>query len=250
MGWVFRKEGDEPLHNEIGYGSISCKGCIPDTVNNAKTIRELYEMADDTGQKYSVPVLWDKKNKTIVNNESADILRIFNSGFNNIAKNPELDLYPESLRSKIDEVNEWVAQDIIGGVYKAGFAQTQEAYEQGFKTLFAALDKAEEILSKTRYICGDKLTEADLRLFPILLRFDEVYYVYFKCNKKRIEDYPNLLNYCRDIYQIPGVKETINMEHIKLTYFTSHVNLNHYAIVPIGPDFESRLKEKHDRDRF
>ncbi len=250
VGWVFKNPDDEPLHNSIGYGNFSCKDCIPDTVNNAKTIRELYEMSGGEGQKYSVPVLWDKKTKTIVNNESAEIVRIFNSGFNNLAKNPELDLYPKELQTKIDELNEWITSDINTGVYKAGFPTTQEGYEKAFNNLFGTLDKLEEILSKSRYLTGNKFTEADLRLFPTLLRFDEVYYVLFKCNKKKIADYANLLNYTRDIYQMAGVADTINMEQAKIGYFSSRLEWNYYAIVPAGPNFLETLKEKHDRDRF
>ena len=148
------------------------------------------------------------------------------------------------------EINEWVFQNLNTGVYKSGFAKTQEAYEEGVTNLFKALDRAEEILSKSRYLVGDQLTEADIRLFVTLLRFDEVYAVYFKCNKKRIVDYPNLLNFTRDLYQTPGIKETVNMTHIRTHYYTSHPIWNNFAIIPVGPNFEEILKEKHDRDRF
>ena len=249
-GWVFRSENDEPLPSVTGFGSFLGIDSIPDTVNNCNSVRDLYDLTNDTARVYSVPVLWDKKEKTIVNNESSEIIRMFNSAFNKFSTNPELDLYPESLRTKIDEVNEWVYHGINNGVYKSGFAKSQEAYDGAVTTLFNSLDRVEEILSRNRYLCGSQFTEADIRLFPTLVRFDEVYVVYFKCNKKRIVDYPNMLNYLREIYQMKGVTESVNMYHIKTHYYTSHPALNHFAIVPAGPDSVSTLKEKHDRDRL
>ena len=248
-GWVFRSEDDEPLKTSLGFGSFPGTGCIPDVVNNCKSVRELYELSNDTGGKYTVPVLWDKKNKMIVNNESSEIIRILNSEFNKFSKNPGLDLYPEALKGKIDEINEWVYSDINNGVYRSGFAQAQEAYEDAVNKLFIGLDRVEEILSKSRYLVGNQFTEADVRLFVTLVRFDEAYNVVFKCNKKKIIDYPNLLNFTREVYQMPGIAETVNMYHIKAGYY-GIPTVNHYAIIPIGPDFISTLKEKHDRDRF
>jgi len=248
VGYVFRKEDDPPLKSATGYGAISCKGCIPDTVNNCATIRELYELAGAPHQKFTIPVLWDKKNKTIVNNESAEIVRIFNSNFNELAKNPNLDLYPEAYRKKIDELTEWIQSDILLGVYKVGYAKIQQEYEEAFKILFEALDKVEDILKTNRFLCGRVFTEIDIKLFVTLIRFDEAYHVYYKCNKKKIVDYPNILNYLREIYQMPGVTETVNMDHIRAIYFSGGSGLNHYAIIPVGPDFESSLKEKHNRD--
>jgi len=249
-GWVFKKEGDAPLANLNGFGSFPCKDVIPDTVNNAKSMRELYELSKDTAGTYSVPVLWDKKEKVIVNNESSEIIRMFNSAFNEFSKQPELDFYPESLRAEIDKVNEWVFSSINTGVYKTGFAKTQEAYEEGVTNLYNALDRVEKILEKSRFLVGTELTEADIRLFVTVLRFDEVYAVYFKCNKKKIVDYPNIWAFARDMYQTPGIAETINMNHIKTHYYTSHPLLNHYAIIPIGPNFEETLNGKHDRVKF
>lgn len=204
-------------------------------------------MVGDTHGKYTVPVLWDKKTNTIVNNESSDILRIFNTAFNEggIATNPTLDLYPESLRSEIDQVNEWVYDKINNGVYKCGFAKTQEAYEIAFNDLFEALDRVEEILSKKRYLCGDVLTEADVRLFMTLIRFDPVYVVYFKTDRKAIREYPALADYVRDLYQTAGIKESVSILHIKRHYFTSHPKLNAYAIVPGGP--RAWWEEAHGR---
>jgi putative glutathione S-transferase len=247
IGWVFKSESDPPVIPASGHGSIDCKGCIPDTINNTRNIRELYDLAGGTSSRYTVPILWDKKEKTIVNNESSEIIRIFNSAFNEIAGNKELDLYPENLRSEIDKINEWVYPNINNGVYRCGFAQRQEPYDIAFKELFDALDKLEEILSSKRYLLGDQLTEADIRLWVTLIRFDEVYVVYFKCNRSRIVDFPNILNYCRDVYQIPGVASTVNMDHIKNHYFTSHKELNSYSIVPGGNNFLRELNKPHNR---
>jgi putative glutathione S-transferase len=236
-GWVFRSPDDPPVQSQLGYGSFPCDGCIPDTVNGAKSMRDLYELsADQKEGRWTVPVLWDKKHKTVVNNESSEILRIFNSEFNDLAKNPGLDLYPEHLREKIDELNGWIYDNINNGVYKAGFAQKQEPYEKAFHELFKHLDRVEGILANSRYLCGDELTEADIRLFMTLIRFDVVYVVYFKCNKKFINQYPNLKGYVQDLYSIPEIKRSINIDHIKTHYLTSHPKLNTYAIIPVGPD--------------
>jgi len=237
-GWTFRDPADPPLSSSTGHGSFDCSGCIPDTVNGAKFVRDLYEKAAGEGYEgvFSVPVLWDKKESTIVSNESADIVRMLNSEFNGVARHPELDLYPEPLRAEIDAINEWVYPSINNGVYRCGFATSQGAYEAAFRELFSSLDRVEEILSRKRYICGDALTEADIRLFMTLIRFDEVYVVYFKTNKKRICDYPHTREWVRELYNMPAVKETVDMDHIKTHYFTSHPKLNPYAIVPVGGD--------------
>ncbi|GAA0170334.1 reductase [Lithospermum erythrorhizon] len=237
MGWVFPSSSTEE------------DGAEPDTLNGAKTVRELYELAsaDYTG-RFTVPVLWDKKLKTIVNNESSEIIRMFNSEFNEIADNPDLDLYPPQLRAQIDEINEWTYNDINNGVYKCGFAQKQGAYNEAVTNLFNALDKCEEILSKQRYLCGDTVTEADIRLFKTLIRFDAVYVVHFKCSKKAIREYPNLFNYTKDIYQIPGISSSVNMEHIRKHYFISHTHINPFAIVAASPNID--FSSPHDRDRF
>eukprot|EP00667_Euglena_gracilis_P013883 EG_transcript_14349 len=244
-GWAFRAPTDPPLSSSTGHGSFPCDGCIPDPLNGAKFIRDLYDLAGDTGGKYSVPVLWDSKERTIVNNESSDILRMFNSEFNHLARNPSLDLYPEPLRKEIDEVNEWVYPTINNGVYRCGFATGQEAYNTAFKELFGALDRCEALLTKQRYLVGSQLTEADIRLFMTLIRFDEVYVVYFKTNRNFIHQFPALSNYVRDIYQTPGVKEAINMQHIKTHYFTSHPKLNFYAVIPAGG--EPWWEQPHNR---
>lgn len=247
-GWVFRAPTDPPLSSPTGMGSFGCEGCVPDGVNGAKTVRDLYELARDTTGKYSVPVLWDKKRSTIVNNESSEIIRMLNSDFNAFAKNPGLDLYPPALRGAIDAANEWVYPSINNGVYRCGFAQKQEPYEAAFRELFSALDRCEEILSRQRYLAGDVLTEADVRLFMTLIRFDEVYVVYFKTNGHFIHEYPNLRGYVQDVYQAHGgaIGRSISIPHIKTHYFTSHPTLNYYAIIPVGG--EPWWEQPHNRE--
>ena len=185
--------------------------------------------------RVTVPVLWDKKQNKIVSNESADIIRMFNSAFNEITGNKD-DYYPESLRSEIDELNALVYPNINNGVYRAGFATTTHAYEQAFDDVFTALDKVEKILSKKRYLAGDKITEADWRLFTSLIRFDCVYVGHFKCNLRTIESYPSLSGYLRDLYQVEGVANTVDFYHIKRHYYFSHTMINPTQIVPKGPE--------------
>ena len=222
-------------------------GAIPDTVNHTNYLWQLYLLAEP---KYSgrvtVPVLWDKQTGTIVNNESREIIRMLDTEFDSIAQK-DVNFYPEDLRSKIDETIDAIYQPINNGVYRAGFATTQSAYEEAVTELFDALDYWEGVLAKQRYLCGDIITEADWCMFTTLLRFDSVYYVHFKCNLRRIVDYPNLWNYLKDLYQQPGVKETCNLDHIKRHYYKSHPNVNPTRIVPKGPiiDFEA----PHNRDR-
>lgn len=223
--------------------------CSLDEVNGCKNMRAVYAIADGTYDgNITVPVLWDKKTKTIVNNESSEIIRMLNSEFNEFSATEEqraLDLYPQPLRHAIDEVNAWIYTDINNGVYRSGFAKTQEAYDAAVQTLFSALDRVEEILGKSRFLVGDRLTEADVRLFTTLVRFDMVYVGHFKCNKKRIVDYPNLWGYTRDIYQIPGVAETVDAEHIQKHYQMSHKHINPFGIVAIGPDLD--FNSQHNR---
>ncbi|PNH11720.1 hypothetical protein TSOC_001418 [Tetrabaena socialis] len=234
VGWVFREPTDPPIPSATGHGSFGCEGCTPDTVNGAKFVRDLYEKAKDTTGKYSVPVLWDKKEGTIVNNESAEIMRMLNSAFNHLATNPDLDLYPEPLREAIDQANAWIAPSLNMKVYGCGFATAQQAYDIAFKELFEALDRCEQVLSRQRYIAGGAVTEADIRLFQTLIRFDEAYFVLYKCNKRLIRDYPHMAGYVRELFQLPGIGRTVNMHQIRVGYFTSKPNLNPYAIVPGG----------------
>jgi len=219
-----------------------------DPINGKKFMHEVYTMADPkyTG-RVTVPVLWDKKEKTIVNNESSEIIRNLNSAFDDLTGNND-NYYPEELKPQIDEINDYIYANINNGVYKAGFATSQSVYEEEVEKLFKALNVIEERLDKQRYLIGDVLTEADWRLFTTLLRFDPVYVGHFKCNLRRIYDYSNLYNYIKELYQIPKVIDTINMEHIKEHYYKSHAQINPTGIVPMGP--EVNYTEPHDRDRF
>ena len=230
QGWTFH-EGD---------------GVIPDPILDAEFLHEVYTASDYTFTgRVTVPVLWDKKTKAIVSNESSEIIRMFNSAFDHLGAKPG-DFYPEALRAEIDEVNERVYHTVNNGVYKSGFATTQEAYEDAVVELFDTLDWLEERLSKQRYLVGDQITEADWRLFTTLLRFDAVYVGHFKANLKRIVDYPNLWAYTRELYQVPGVKSTVNMHHIKHHYYGSHESINPTGIVPIGPQID--FDAPHGRD--
>ncbi|WP_372771167.1 glutathione S-transferase family protein [Pseudoalteromonas sp.] len=184
--------------------------------------------------RVTVPVLWDKKQNCIVSNESSEIIRMFNTAFNHLTGN-EHDYYPLHLRAEIDEINEFVYHNINNGVYKAGFATTQDAYEVAYIALFNALDKVEAILAKQRYLVGTQITEADWRLFTTLIRFDAVYFSHFKCNQRQLESYPNIANYIRELYQVTGVAETVDFYHIKRHYYFSHTMINPTQVVPVGP---------------
>jgi putative glutathione S-transferase len=238
----------DPYMRDKGWEFSDGPGCIPDPVFGAKCLHEIYGHAkSDYSGRVTVPVLWDKAQGTIVNNESSEIIRMFNSAFD-AHGNAAADYYPEALRAEIERVNERVYHAINNGVYRTGFAVTQEAYEEAFIELFQALDWVEARLSGTRYLCGEALTEADWRLFPTLIRFDAVYVGHFKCNLRRIADYPNLSNYVRELYQVPGVPETCDFAQIKEHYYGSHRSINPTGIVPKGPllDFAA----PHDRGRI
>jgi putative glutathione S-transferase len=220
----------------------SAPGATGDTLNDFRDLREAYQASNPNfNGAITVPVLWDKQTRRIVNNESAEILRMFNSEFQSCATNRDLDLYPENKRKQIDELNDWIYPDINNGVYRCGFATKQTAYSRAFKELFSALDRAEQILASSHYLTGSELTEADVRLFTTLVRFDAVYVTHFKCNLKRIVDYPNLWGYTRDLFQTTAVSETVDMGHIKTHYFVSHRQINPSGIIPDGPalDFEA-----------
>ena len=225
----------DPLMLENGWEFKNRDGGTADAVNGADFLWQVYTKADPnyTG-RVTVPVVWDKKRETIVSNESAEIIRMFNSAFDHLTGNTE-DFYPEDLREGIDEINAIVYDTVNNGVYKAGFATKQDAYSENVLKLFETLDMLENRLGENRYLMGDRLTEADWRLFTTLVRFDPVYVGHFKCNLKRIADYPNLSGYLRELYQVPGVKETVNIDHIKRHYYGSHKTINPTGIVPEGP---------------
>lgn len=222
-------------------------GATEDHVNGFDRLHQVYTAAkgDYTG-RVTVPILWDKQERTIVNNESADLVRILNRDFNALAKTPDLDLYPEALRAEIDQVNERVYHAINNGVYKAGFATSQDAYEDAFDALFDALDEMDARLASRRYLMGAQVTEADWRLFTTLVRFDAVYVGHFKCNLRRIADYAHLSGYLRELYQWPGVTPTVRLDHIKNHYYASHPTINPTRIVPKGPALD--LDAPHGRD--
>ena len=223
---------------ENGWTFEDGPGVVPDPINGARYLYEVYGAADPsyTG-RVTVPVLWDKARATIVNNESAEIIRMLNSAFDGVGAKPG-DYYPVELRAEIDALNERIYHTVNNGVYKAGFATTQEAYEEAVGPVFDTLDGLDERLATRRYLCGDTLTEADWRLFTTLVRFDAVYVGHFKCNRRRIADYPNLWPYLRDLYAVPGVAATVNLQHIKGHYYESHRGINPTGIVPVGPDLD------------
>ena len=238
----------EPLYGKTGWEFGTARSGTSDTVNGKTTLAEIYLLADPryTG-RVSVPVLWDKKRRTIVNNESSEIIRMLNSAFDAFT-DERTDYYPAQLRGEIDAVNDVIYTNINNGVYRAGFATSQEAYEEAAYGIFDTLDKIEERMSRQRFLTGRHLTEADWRLFTTLVRFDTVYYSHFKCNLWRIADYPNLWNYTRDLYQVPGVAETVSIDHIKRHYYGSQRQVNPTGIVPIGPQID--FTAPHDRHRF
>ena len=229
-----------------GWTFQEAEGVIPDMVNNARVMHEVYTTADPvyTG-RVTVPVLWDKQRETIVSNESAEIIRMLNSAFGGIGATPG-DYYPQALREEIDAINARVYDTVNNGVYKSGFATTQEAYEEAVTPLFATLDDLDAQLATRRYLTGDSITEADWRLFTTLVRFDPVYVGHFKCNLRRIADYPHLSGYLRELYQWPGVRETVNFTHIKNHYYYSHETINPHRVVPLGPVLD--LDAPHGRE--
>jgi len=222
-------------------------GATGDKLYGFDYAHQLYtKVKPDITSRVTVPILWDKKTQSIVNNESAEIIRIFNTSFNELTRNDD-DYYPEALREEIDAINDMVYHNINNGVYKSGFATTQDAYEEAVEALFNALDTIEERLGKQRYLVGSTLTEADWRLFTTLIRFDPVYHGHFKCNIKQIADYPNLFGYMKELYQHPGIAQTVNFDHIKRHYYYSHTMINPTQVVPVGP--QQDLMSPHGRDK-
>jgi putative glutathione S-transferase len=219
---------------------------LSETEFGCSTVPELYQRSQSGYQgRSTVPILWDEQTNTIVNNESAEIIEIFNSQFNRYAKHPNFDLYPEVLKSAIDRWNEKIYHAVNNGVYRCGFAQTQQAYDLASKELFSTLDEIDAVLTTNRYLCGDRPTLADVRLFTTLFRFDLVYYGLFKCNLRRIQDYQNLGAYLRDLYQLPGVADTCDLESVKRDYYGNLFPLNPGGIIPIGPNISDLLQPHH-----
>nr|AZL94638.1 omega-class glutathione transferase [Nephromyces sp. MMRI] len=275
VGWHFRNPTDEPVELPNG-AKVNCDdyltGC-PDPVTGCVCVRDIYEQEMDKlnfseeerrGVAFSVPILYCKKTNHIVCNESEDIIRILTKEFDEFcedvkdeddergyAMGKNLNLFPEVLQEEILNVNKWIYENINNGVYRCGFAQSQEAYDFAAKNLFTHLDRVEEILSKQRYMVQNKFTEADIRLFVTLIRFDEVYVVHFKTSKKCIREYPNMLNFCRELYSIQAIKKSVVMQHIRDHYYTSHANINKFGIRAISPGFLDILESQpHDRNRF
>jgi putative glutathione S-transferase len=237
----------DPFMGENGWWFGDSDGVVPDPIHGATYMHQVYTAADPTYTgRVTVPAVWDKKRGTIVSNESAEIIRMFNTAFDASGiGDAGVDFYPEALRGEIDAINERVYHAINNGVYKSGFATTQAAYEEAFDTLFQALDEVEARLGRQRYLAGDRITEADWRLFTTLVRFDPVYVGHFKCNRNRIADFPNLSNYTRELYQVPGVAETVDLTHIKRHYYESHETINPTRVVPKGPAID--YAAPHDR---
>ncbi|WP_286239555.1 glutathione S-transferase family protein [Neptuniibacter halophilus] len=236
-----------PLMLEQGWSfTDDFANTTADSLFAAEYLHQIYsrDSADYTG-RVTVPVLWDKQRQCIVSNESSEIIRMLNTAFDHLGAH-QLDLYPEALRQQIDELNEWIYPEVNNGVYRAGFATSQEAYDQAVSGLFAALDRLEARLSSRRYLTGQKLTEADIRLFTTLVRFDPVYVTHFKCDLRRISDYPALSGYLRDIYQLPGIAETVDMPHIRHHYYRSHKMINPSGVISVGPEFD--LTAAHGRE--
>jgi putative glutathione S-transferase len=230
-GWQFTPERD---------------GCTPDTVNGSEYLREVYQAADpDVTCRVSVPVLWDTEEGTIVNNESKEILRMLDTEMDDVATR-EVDLYPEGYRDEVDRIIEDIYEPINNGVYRAGFATSQSAYDEAIDDLFAALSRWDAILGEQRYLAGDRLTEADVCMFTTLIRFDHVYHTHFMCNVTAIHEYDNLWPYLRDLYQTAGVAETVRLDHIKEHYYTTHPDVTPSRIVARGPDLD--FEAPHDRD--
>jgi putative glutathione S-transferase len=226
-GWEFGQNGDPLYHLSYAY--------------------QLYLKADPTYQgRVTVPILWDKKTKTIVNNESIEIIRLFNTAFNELTGNQD-DYFPLALREEIETVNSRIYDTINNGVYKAGFATSQEAYNDAYYALFDSLDWLENRLSKQRYLVGDKITEADWRLFTTLIRFDAVYHGHFKCNRQKLSEFHHISNYVNELYQVPGIKETVDLEYTKIHYYASHTTINPTQVVPLGA--AQYFDNPHDRDR-
>ena len=238
----------DPIRDERGWAFREGAGHSPDTINGFQFLREAYKATDSNYiGRITVPVLWDSVTKRIVTNSDDDLMRIFNGEFNRFTESP-IDLYPDGLRQEIDELNTFIYENVNDGVYRAGFATSQHGYERAARRLFTALDQLDARLATHRYLFGPEFVETDWRLFVTLVRFDAVYHGHFKCNLRRIVDYPNLFGYLKDLYQTDGIAETVNVDHIKRHYYVTHDDINPTRIVPIGPDQD--LSMPHERDRL
>ncbi|RXK49993.1 glutathione S-transferase family protein [Halorientalis pallida] len=239
----------DPYRGEDGWQFTPEKaGCTPDTVDGFDYLREAYVAADpDATCRVTVPVLWDKKQETIVNNESAEIIRMLDTEMHEVAER-DVDLYPEGYQDEIDEIIDEIYEPINNGVYRAGFASSQSAYDEAVEELFAALDHWDSVLEDQRYLAGDRLTEADICMFTTLVRFDQVYHTHFMCNRQHIHEFDNLYPYLRDLYQTPSVAKTVDMAHIKEHYYTTHPDVNPSGIIAAGPELD--FAADHDRDEM
>ncbi|WP_226011783.1 glutathione S-transferase family protein [Halomicrobium salinisoli] len=237
----------DPYRDDDGWQFTPDKeGCTEDTVNGADYLREVYQAADpDMTGRVTVPVLWDTEEETIVNNESEEVMRMLDTEMGAVAER-DVDLYPEGYQDEVDRIIDDIYEPINNGVYRTGFADSQEAYDRAVTELFDALDHWDDVLADQRYLAGDRLTEADIAMFTTLVRFDEVYHTHFMCNHQFIREYDNLWPYLRDLYQTPGFGETVNMDHIKEHYYTTHPDVSPKRIVPMGPDPD--FEATHDRD--
>ena len=239
----------DPIRDERGWAFRDGPGHSTDPVNGFKFLSEAYAATDPNFDgRVTVPVLWDKETKKIVNNCEDDICRMFNDAFNAVAQNKDVDLFPKEIAQEQEKLSDFLYDHVNNGVYKAGFATHQQPYEISCRKLFEALDELEARLSKSRYLFGNRIVEADWRLFCTLIRFDVVYHGHFKCNLRRIIDYPNLQGYLMDLYQQPGIAETVNFDHIKRHYYMTHTEINPTRIVPIGPALD--LTKVHGREKM
>lgn len=237
----------DPIRDDRGWAFREGPGHSQDPINKFEFLSEAYTATDPTYHgRVTVPVLWDRETRRIVSNSDDDIMRMFNSAFKRFTDS-SVDLYPQDLREEIDQLNAFIYENVNDGVYRAGFATTQKVYEAAVRRLFEALETLEARLAHQRYLLGDRFVETDWRLFVTLIRFDAVYHGHFKCNLRRIADYPNLFGYLKDLYQFDGVSETVNFDHIKRHYYITHDDINPTGIVPIGPAQD--LQSPHKRDR-
>lgn len=247
-GFVFRDPADPPLANTDGFGSMSCEDCVKDISRHQfKTVRDIYKGSGDENGKYSLPVLWDSKEEVIVNNDSGDIMRILNEAFNEFAKEPKLDLFPKHLIEEIENRDKWLGENVCDIVYGVGLTKTQKDYDDHLNKLFNGLEALEKILGERRFLNGDTMTGSDIRLFSTLVRFDDVYYVLFKCCKKRLREFENLTDFVREMYQIKEIGSTVKMGQIRSAYFMNFIVLNPFGIVPGDMGSEKLWMEQKKR---